>query len=402
MTFHVRFPCYFLRHVLYCIIREAMILANLLDYLDWRGDIPFSVDPFNEIDGLLLAQFGYLPLEGVVPANFTVRMSIFEAHRHYQPDAVAENRRITTFEQDSELFSKLAESERFRRAQLTGYVTRTDTAAQAQFSALTILLEDGTTFISFRGTDNTLVGWKEDMNLSYMQQTGSQSDALAYLNDHFRAHPRPLRIGGHSKGGNLSVYAAAFCDPSIRSRILSVQSYDGPGFREEIVDTPEYRTILPKLRSYIPESSVVGLLLNTQAEHTIIKSSASGLMQHMAYSWELVRNRFVIAEELSRSGALFQKALTSWISQFEDEERKELIEAVFGVLEASEAETFSEIGKSKRTAYPAMFRAVRELTPEQQKLLRQALKRIAISGKDAVLNEPSDGKTHDRPAQEMA
>lgn len=372
-------------------------MANILDYLDWRADIPLHIAPFNEIDGLILAELSYLPLDGVVSDNFTVRISLRQVWERAQRRVTPEKLRILTFEQDMELFRKMAHSERFGTSLLTGYVTRTDTASQTQFSALTILLPDGTTYVSFRGTDGTLVGWKEDMNLSYMQQTGSQSDAIAYLNAHFRLHPRKMRVGGHSKGGNLAVYGAAFCDPLVRSRIELVQSFDAPGFREEIVDTPEYRAVLPKLRSYIPESSVVGLLLNNPAEHTIVRSNANGIMQHVTFSWEVMRDHFVETEEISRSGSLFNKALTNWISQFDDEERKLLIESVFGVLEASEAETFREIGQSKRTSYPAMFRALRHLTPEQQKILLGALSRIPGSGKAAILNE-ADAVTHDRPA----
>lgn len=360
-------------------------MANILDYLDWRGDIPFSVSPFNEIDGLVLAEFGYIPLEGIVPQGFSLRVSVRSAWEQFRSEQVEEKRRNMTFGQDMTLFEKLAESVRFGGMLLAGYQTQLD--AETQFSALTCFPEDGSTYVSFRGTDNTLVGWKEDMNLSYMLETGSQTIAKAYLNTHFRHHPRPIRVGGHSKGGNLAVYAGAFCDAEVRARIVSVQTYDAPGFREEIVETPEYREILPRICSYIPESSVIGLLLNNPAEHTIVRSTASGIMQHLAFSWEVLRDRFVQTEELSRSGNLLNRAVSNWIDQFEDEDRKQLIESVFAVLEASEADTFREILQSKRKSYPAMLRAVRNLTPEQQKLLKNALIGIARSGADAVRTE---------------
>ena len=360
-------------------------MANILDYLDWRGDIPFSASPFNEVDGLILAEFGYIPLEGIIPQGFSLRISLRAAWEQFRNGQTDEKRKIITYEHDHALFEKLAESVRFGNMLLTGYITQLD--AETQFSALTCLLDDGTTYVSFRGTDNTLVGWKEDMNLSYMQETGSQNTAKAYFSAHFRNHPRPIRVGGHSKGGNLAVYAAAFCEPEVRSHIISIQTYDAPGFRDEIIVTPEYRAVLPKIESYIPESSVVGLLLNTPAVHTIVKSTASGIMQHFAFSWEVQRDHFVETEEISKSGSLLHKAVTNWISQFEDEERRQLIDSVFGVLEASEADTFREIQKSKWKSYPAMFKAIRKLSPDQQKLLKQALIGIAKSGADAVLNE---------------
>ncbi len=372
-------------------------MANILDYLDWRGDIPFSVSPFNEIDGLLLSEFGYTPLEGIVPQGFSLRVSLRTAWEQFHSEQVDEKRRILTFEQDTALFEKLASSVRFGETLLTGYVTQLD--EETQFSVLTCFLEDGSTFVAFRGTDNTLVGWKEDMNLSYMQETGSQTIAKTYLNTHFRNHPRPIRVGGHSKGGNLAVYAASFCDAPVRSRIVSIQTYDAPGFREEIVDTPEYREILSRVESFIPESSVVGLLLNNPAEHTIVKSTASGIMQHLAFSWEVLRDHFVQTEEVSRSGNLLNKAVTNWISQFEDEERRQLIESVFGVLEASEADTFREIQQSRRKSYPAMLRAIRNLTPEQQRLLKNALIGMAKSGADAVRGDNPDKNAKPKPAE---
>ena len=363
-------------------------MANILEYLDWRGDIPFSVSPFNEIDGLILSEFGYMPLEGIVPQGFSLRVSIRTAWEQYRSEEVNEKRRTLTFDQDNAMFEKLADSVRFGNMQLTGYITQLD--SDTQFSALTCFLDDGTTFVAFRGTDNTLVGWKEDMNLSYMQETGSQNIAKTYLSTHFRNHPRPIRVGGHSKGGNLAAYAAAFCEPDVRSHIIAVQTYDAPGFREEIIDTPEYRAVLPKIASFIPESSVIGLLLNNPAEHTIVKSTAAGIMQHLAFSWEVLRDRFVETDELSKSGNLLNKAVSNWISQFEDEERRQLIDSVFGVLEASEADTFREIQQSKLKSVPAMLRAMCNLTPEQQKLLKSALIGMAKSSADAVRSDVPD------------
>jgi hypothetical protein len=206
-------------------------------------------------------------------------------------------------------------------------------------------------------------------------------------------------VGGHSKGGNLAVYAAAFCDAGVRSRIAGIQTYDAPGFREEIVDSPEYRAMLPKLSSYIPESSVIGLLLNNPAEHIIVKSTANGIMQHLAFSWEVQRDHFVMTDEISRSGNLLNKAVSNWIAQFEDEDRKQLIESVFSVLEASEADTFRELMQNKHRSYPAMLRAIRNLTPEQQKLLKNALIGIAKSGADAVRAENPDRSAKPKPAE---
>ena len=352
-------------------------LANILDYINWRGDIPFSSDPFNSVDGLILAQLAYLPLRGVVSTDFSIRMKMPHVYEHFDPDKVPESAKFFSFDHDCILLQKLAESPRFSGTQLTGYIDETKPEQELQFSAITCILEDGTVFISYRGTDGTVVGWKEDFNLGVVQQTGAQLYAVNYLNQHFTNFPRQLRIGGHSKGGNLAVYASAFCKPEIRPQILAVYSYDAPGFREEIVNTEEYKSILPKIKSIIPESSVVGLLLANSMEHTIIKSQSSGIKQHFAYSWEVLRNEFVRAEELSESSALIQKALSGWLADFSDEERKIFVDSVFEVINAPEKGTFKEINQNKRSSYLAMLKAVGKLPPDRQAILIDAFKKIA-------------------------
>ncbi|MCR5718643.1 MAG: DUF2974 domain-containing protein [Oscillospiraceae bacterium] len=352
-------------------------MANILDYLDWRSDVPFSVSPFNEIDGLILSEFVYLPFEGIVPHSFTLRISIREAREQFLSERIDENSRNFTFDRDLALFDRLACSERFGSTQMTGFIARND--EETQFSVITFLLGDGTTYIAFRGTDNTLVAWKEDMNLSVMSATCAQELACDYLNAHFIQHPRPLRLGGHSKGGNLAIFAAAFCREEVRSRILAVQAYDSPGFREEIADSPEYAAILPKISTYIPESSVVGMLLNSRTDPVIVKSSGNNIEQHFAFNWEVRRDCFSEAAALSGSGDRISRALAAWINQYEDEQRRQLIDLVFGVLGATDAHTIQDLTRDKRSTVSAVVHAVRSLPNEQQKFLLDAFMGFARS-----------------------
>lgn len=359
-------------------------MANMMDYLEWRGDIPFSVDPFNEVDGLLLSQFAYLALDGIVPSDFSVRVLLRHAYERYSAEREAGIERTVTFIQDLALFERLANSPRFYNTQLTGYQCVVDAETDLQFSAMTCILSDQTGFVVFRGTDNSVIGWKEDFNLSYMPETGAQQHARAYLDRNAGRFPQYLRVSGHSKGGNLAVYGSAFCRPEVRSRITQVLSYDGPGFREEIVESAEYRSIRPRISSYIPESSVIGMLLNNALDHTIIKCAVSGIMQHLAYNWDVKRNSFSTAAKLSKSGEVINSAISGWISELGDEQRKELVQTIFGILGAPEKETFHEINSNKLRTYPAMLAALRKLSPEQQKLVIEALKKMAKNSKNAI------------------
>jgi len=352
-------------------------LANILDYIQWRGDVPFSCSPFNDIDGLILAELGYVPLDDIVPSDFSMAITVENAFKAYSPERVPEKSRIVTFAQDNQLFEAMARSERFKDILLTGYVNIVEAEEEIQFSAMTCTVGDGTRFVSFRGTDSSFVGWKEDFTLSYAAHTTGQIYAVNYMNDNFTKDSPDLRVGGHSKGGNLALYAAAFCKEELHDVIKNVYSFDAPGFREEITASDEYTAVLPKVKSFIPESSVVGMLLSNSLEHNIVKSSVNGIMQHMAYNWELIRNEFVLTDRLSRSGTVINKALSGWLADFSDEERKTFAEAVFEVLEARDADNFNDIMKEKWSSYAAMLRALRKLPPEQQSILKDAFRKIA-------------------------
>ncbi len=357
-------------------------MANILDYLDWRGDVPFSADPFNEIDGLILSQFCYVPLEGVVSESFSECITIPEAYKIYDPEKVDKKRRIITFEQDNMLFRKLAESRRYRGTLLSGYVCMVEHSEDMQFSALTYNLPDGSGFVAFRGTDGTVVGWKEDFNLSFMQQTAGQQQAVCYVDKAFSGTDTVVRLGGHSKGGNFAIYSSMFCDENIRGRIKEIYSYDAPGFRDEIINSDGYKKMLPYIRSYIPQVSIVGMLLGNSCEPKIVKNTAIGLSQHFSYSWELRRNRFMLTDKMKKSGDVINKAISGLLEEFSDIERQIFTDSLFEVLNSTDKDTLKEINKLR--LYPALIKAYSKLRPEQQAIMKGAIKKMAKDGTGAI------------------
>lgn len=362
-------------------------MANIFDYIDWRGDISFRESPFNDVDALILAQLSYLPFEGVLQRGFGSQMRLYDAAELFDPEKVSDKLKIITFKDDCELVRRLRGSTRFADILLDGYINETEPDKGEQFAALTFILPDGRKYISYRGTDDTIAGWKEDMNFSFMIETPSQLRAVKYLNDNFVGETEGLMLGGHSKGGNLAVYAAVYCEDEFRELIQKVYDFDGPGFRSEIADSQDYRRMIPNIISFIPETSFIGQLLTANVEHNIVKSSAFGIMQHIAYSWEVSRSALVLTNELSRAGSLINKTMKSWIDSLDDESRRMTVKAVFDVLEAPEAETFGELSRGKFRSYAAALGALRRLAPEQQKVLLHAFKRLAASGKDALFSE---------------
>ena len=258
-------------------------MANMFDYLTWRGDLTLSQSPFQDVDSLILSTLAYVFFDGILSESMEETVTIAQAAELYfaRPQEVWKSR----VEEDWELLKHLAESERFSKMELCGYVNKLDFAAEKQFSALTILTGDGMAFVAFRGTDSSSVGWKEDFNMSFMDTVPSQQEAGIYLCRAAEYFSGKLRVGGHSKGGNLAVFAAAMCPEKVQERIVAVYNHDGPGFREGMLQREGYRAMLPRVQTFVPQSSVIGMLLEHEEEYVVIRSSQKGIMQHDPYSF---------------------------------------------------------------------------------------------------------------------
>lgn len=367
-------------------------MANILDYLDWRGDLPMHEQPFNPVDALILAQLSYIPCDKIVPDAFSESITIADTAAAFEPEAVDEKQISFCYEQDQILLKNLAESARFRDIRLTGYTSRTDTEHDTQFSAVTCLLPNDAALILFRGTDGSIVGWKEDFNLSFMTETPGQRFAVEYINAFAGITDKEIWTGGHSKGGNFAVYGAMFCDEALRGRIKRIYNFDGPGFRDEIAESEEYKAIIPKTISIIPQSSLVGQLLTNQTEHRIVTSKAYGIAQHLAYAWEVMRDDFVYADELSKFGVFINRTMTGWLNDLDDTAREAVTEAVFDVIQASEKDTFFEMQQHKLRSARAILKAMRTLAPEQQAMLKDAIAKLAAQSKEALFPDKKSEK----------
>ncbi len=272
---------------------------------------------------------------------------------------------------------------RYRDVRLCWYLDETETLREVQIAAVTFRLPDQSAYVAFCGTDLTLVGWKEDLNLGFLNETEGQRRATQYLNRVGNQIQGQLRVGGHSKGGNLAVYAAASCHPDIQKRILTVYSNDGPGFQQDMLQSPGYQRILPKIVSIIPDTSVIGLLLSSLASQRVVKSSQIGIYQHDGFSWEISRNGFLQAE-LSPVSRLIEKSLSDWLSQMSEKDRRSITESVFSLFESTGAESFDEIGKKKLKSAEAILSAMRKLPKEKQQEILSSLQQLGLSGGRAL------------------
>ncbi len=344
-------------------------MANLLDYLRWRGDLPFARDPFNDVDNLILSVFSYFRLEGVMPPDGCMTVREIAEALGGDPGVAG----LIGQDDNRELLRLMGESCRFADMGVCLYRQETDAARQKQFAAMTFLLPDGTVFVAYRGTDNTLVGWKEDFNMAVAFPVPAQEDALGYLKEAAERFSCPLRAGGHSKGGNLAVFAASFAPEALQDRMLRVYSNDGPGMTDAAAANAGYLRILPKLRAIVPVFSIVGMLLNEHEERLVVRSDASAILQHDPFTWEVAGPGFVTADALCAASVRIDELLDEWLSGVSAEERMELVETVFSVLDENRIETVEQLGKSLLRSAGALILALRHLdNPTRQKVLRLA------------------------------
>ncbi len=305
-------------------------MATMFDYLQWRGDLSFGQAPLNEVDALIFTTLSYIHYAGPVESQPRIQVTLREAAEYFFTlDAPEERVRV---EKDMELLRQAALTHRFGRTKLAMYRDVLIPEQETQFAAVTFLLDDGSAFLAFRGTDYSLVGWKEDFNMSFQQTVPAQRMAEAYLREVAAEFDRPMRLGGHSKGGNLAVFAAARGGPLIRSRIREVYNNDGPGFTKYMMGDPGYLAVVPRIKTFIPESSVIGMLLEHEEPYTVVKSRTVSLLQHDPYTWELMGPGFVTVEEVSEDSRFLDAAIKDWFAGMTNQERSRLVDVMFTLL----------------------------------------------------------------------
>ena len=377
-------------------------MANLLDYLDWRGDLTFQQAAFNEVDNLILSELSYVDFFDIVPGPGEGEgVPLHRAAEAFFARFSGEEKidlGILMPDELPELVRRMAGTARFRDLRLSCYEARLDTEQAQQFAAVTIELDKRQLFIAFRGTDDTLAGWREDFYMACMPEIPAQKMAVDYLKRVAKQYPRfQLQVGGHSKGGNLAVYAAVFCPKAVQRRIRRVWSNDGPGFHNDILSLEEYERIAPRVVSIIPKSSVVGLLLEHEKDYVVVDSSQQGLFQHDGFSWQVLGPGFVRLEGVTRRGRLNDLVMKEWIANMSLVQRERFVNGLFDVLEASGARTLTDLKEERFKAAEAMVDAMKDMDKDTRAALVHAVKLLFRSGVKIWLEElQQEGRKKDR------
>ena len=331
---------------------KAEQTGSLYDYLNWRGDLSFENVPPCEVDNLLLSIISYIDLSGAIREEFPTKKTaaLLTATRNYlrSQSGIIKDLGLIIPRETVTLLVRASKTARFGLVRPVCYVNRICDVEQKQFSAVSFLLPGGGVFVAFRGTDDTLVGWKENFNMSFMHPVPAQTEAAKYLEYIAERTEGKIYVGGHSKGGNLAVYSAVKSPPEVKERIAAVYNNDGPGFSKEFIEGEDYLSIRDRIHTLVPQSSVVGMMLEHEERYTVVKSTSVGLLQHNGLSWSVMGGGFIKLDSVDEQSRLIDRSLKNWLAEISIEDRERFVDELYEALSSTNAKTLTELGADKK------------------------------------------------------
>ncbi|MBR3879750.1 MAG: DUF2974 domain-containing protein [Clostridia bacterium] len=317
-------------------------MINQLEYLKWRGDLSFSKDKLNEVDGSILAMLSYIDYDSI--SKEPIRLS--DAAASYCPDNRYDSVKlglIIPSKKINQIFCLSGESARFSDVVISDFEWRTSIEECCQFAAVTYHLPSGRAAIAYRGTDDSLVGWREDCCLSYLDEIPAQRCAVEYFERMAEKYPNEkFYLVGHSKGGNLAVYAAVKCKDELKCRIVRVYAYDGPGFSKEFTRSKDFSAVSRKLCIIVPQSSFIGTMFDMKGKYTVVNGTARGPYQHDCFTWAVEQNAFARLPELSERGKRNALQFNQSMERMTKEEKREFADTLFEAIESTGAKSLTD------------------------------------------------------------
>ncbi|MBE5882918.1 MAG: DUF2974 domain-containing protein [Lachnospiraceae bacterium] len=350
--------------------------GTIIDYLNEYGNIPFAEMPMNHVDSLILCQLSYLKFDGIVSGvhDNGPSISLKGIQSHADFDKLFADSRYE--EENRALFAAAVAGSRFCNLRLNCYINVVEKEWETQFSAVTFLLEDGTLYIAFRGTDETIVGWKEDFNMAFLSPVPGQAYSVKYLNMVMGRLYKPFYIGGHSKGGNLAVYSAMRCIPRVQERILRIYNMDGPGFRPEVLEEYGYDKIADRVVKILPHSSLIGMIFEREIRYITVESNRFGLAQHDPYTWLVEGEHFVLADDIYELSRFWDNTLNEWIYSLNEQQLRMMVDTLYQVISASKVENLIELTADWKKSMNSMVAAFKEIDEPTTRILKEIIKSL--------------------------
>ena len=358
-------------------------MANLFDYLKWRGDIDFCASSLNEIDALILSEISYLDFADLVPEE---GIALEDLAKSFFSDArrVLKPLGLILPEEIPVIFKHAAMTRRFSKIKVIAFQSDTDATLEKQFSATAFSITDRSAFISYRGTDDSIIGWKENFRMSYLDTIPAQLDAGRFLEKVASENPSvPIRIAGHSKGGNLATFASLSASLPIRERITAIYCFDGPGLLGTMADNENYKALGDRIHTFVPENSIVGLLLSHDENLITVRSNKRGIYQHDAFNWKVNVNKFETLAKNSKSNMRTAKVIRKWLEANDMATRREFCETFFDILQSTGAKTLTDLSLDRLTKAKDVLSAINKLDKEKKKKMTEVL---SILIKESILS----------------
>ena len=345
-------------------------MAGPLDYLRWRGDLRFKEKPFNSVDASLLSSIAYLPADS-------------SATNHTLGEVAEKLRNLSSFQH--QMYAETAtevmllpESPRIGNIKILDWTDRLEKEPHPlQFTAVTFLIDTKTIAVVFRGTDGTMIGLNEDMGMNYLPEIYGQEVAAKYLTEiAHKFSDQQIYLLGHSKGGNFAQFALCAVEPEIQKRVIKAISFDGPGFFHKVYTSPGFTSSMSKMKTYIPQNSIFGAMLDHPEQTLVVKSTVPMRNQHDPRRWSVGRDSFTLADGLSSSSRVIRHALINFNNSIPDQERNDTFSDLFEAFENYDIDELNQLTSNKIVGTYRFGRAFLSLEPQERKLLTQVLSNI--------------------------
>ncbi|MCI9143309.1 MAG: DUF2974 domain-containing protein [Lachnospiraceae bacterium] len=348
-------------------------MGTVLNYLEKYGRYTFEEMPLTEVDSLALCQLSYLKFDGMVgESGEPVILKSLKDHPDYEK-LFADVRYEKV---NRALLEEMMKGRRFGDMKLNYYVNVIEEKWETQFSAITCFPDEEIVYVAFRGTDETIVGWKEDFNMAFLSPVPGQEYSVRYLEEVASRFQGPFYVGGHSKGGNLAVYSAMNAAPHIQERIIKVYSMDGPGFRPEVLEKCGYDRISEKVVKILPNSSLVGMIFESDMHFQVVKSNTFGLLQHDPYTWQVTGNHLVRANDLYERRREMDNNLNEWILSLDEQQLRTFVDTMYHVITASQADNLIDFTAEWKRSMNGIIGALKEVDEDTVKMLREMVRSL--------------------------
>lgn len=351
-------------------------MSNIIDYIKKNHHRSFKELPLNEVDIAIINELSYLPIGEALSTTFKKQfISIKQLNEENRLFFKKTNYNFMTTKERVQLYEVIVDSNRFIDIEIGYYVNDVNLAIEQQFSAMVFRLPSiNHTQIVFRGTDDSLIGWKEDAKMTYMKTIPSHQSALNYLTIFLKEWEGQVVVSGHSKGGNLALYATCMIQKSLQKKITAIYTFDSPGHYQSLLDASSYHNIKHKIISIIPKESIVGVMLKPDLDSKIVESKSFGFFQHNISQWQVKENQFLPAKDTTLISKALEDTFKLWQEELSHDELETFFNIFFDLFFDIGVVSLDDIKKNKRKNLAHLFKEIVNLKPKEKKIMRKSLR----------------------------